>query len=186
MKLTARDWLLSLVVLAVPIASYFLVFRPQNIEIERAKREVEHKQSLLAKLREETARNDDLVRANGEIRRKVEEIEARLPSNKEVDSIIRQVSELAVQSGLGSPAMKNGKPRQEALYMEQPLEISMTGNFQGFYDFLSRLERLPRITRIPIMKIKRDDADGDGNMRAEFTLSIYYQDVAPLAQGAPQ
>ena len=71
--------------------------------------------------------------------------------------------------------MKSAKPVKAALYMEQPLEISMNGDFRKFYDFLIRLEQLPRITRVPDLKIKRLD-EGDGNTKAEFTLSIYFQD----------
>lgn len=59
--------------------------------------------------------------------------------------------------------------------MEQPLELTMEGGFRGFYEFLIRLEKLPRITRIPDMRIRRSDSV-DGEMKAEFTLSIYFQD----------
>lgn len=166
---------LIVTLVAVPMASYWLVFRPQNDAIGQARQEIEHKQTMLAKLREETSRNADLERANEEIKRGIETIEARLPNSKELDTIVRQVSDLAVQSGLSSPQMKSAKPVKAVMYMEQPLELSMSGDFKRFYEFLIRVEQLPRITRIPDMKIKRMD-DADGNMKAEFTLSIYFQD----------
>lgn len=175
MRFGVREALLTAILLSVPLSSYWLVFRPQNREIDRAKGEIRHKEEMLAKLREETARNADLQKANEDISRSVTAIEARLPSGKEIDSVVRQVSDLAVQSGLAAPAMKSAKPVKAALYMEQPLEMQMEGNFHGFYEFLLKLEQLPRITRIPDMKIKRDD-DQNGNLKAEFTLSIYFQE----------
>lgn len=173
MRLGPREYLLLGILLALPVSSYWLVFRAQNAEIAQAKREIAHKREMLDKLRLATARNDDLERANKEIAGSIAAIEARLPSNKEVDAIVRQVSDLAVQAGLDSPLMVSEKPVAAALYMEQPLKMSITGNFHGYYDFLLRLEQLQRITRLPNLKIKRSDKV-DGHMKADFTLSIYF------------
>lgn len=181
MKLGTGGSFLMVMLVGIPLSSYWLVFRPQNAEITDAKIEIAQKQALLGKLREETARNTDLQLANEEIKKSVETIEARLPTNKELDSVVRQVSDLAVQAGLAAPAMKSVKPVKAALYMEQPLELQLNGNFRGFYDFLIRLEQLPRITRILDMKIKRSD-ETDGNTRTEFTLSIYFQDATQGTQ----
>lgn len=174
MRMGIRETVLLAVLLALPLCSYWMVFRPQNREIGVAKKEIEQKRQMLDKLQATTARNDDLQRANEEIRRNISSIEARLPSNKEVDAVIRQVSDLAVDSGLEPPSVESEKPVAAAMYMEQPLKMKINGDFTGFYDFLVKLEQLPRITRIPDMKITRS-RDADGHMLAEFTLSIYFQ-----------
>ena len=174
MKFGLRELVLLAVLLAMPVASFFLVFQPQNAAIDRAQGEIEHKERLLDQLRVESSRNDDLRRANEEIQTRIADIEARLPSNKEVDRIIRQVSQVAIGAGLASPAMKNAKPVEAALYWEQPLELESQGDFKGFYRFLIELERLPRITRIPDMKLKRRPGE-NGRMDIDFTLSIYFQ-----------
>lgn len=171
----ARDLMMGLVLVAVPLASYFLVFAPQNKKIAEARAEIALKNDLLKKLQAETARNTDLIRANEEIAALIAQTEARLPDGKEVDSIIRQISELAIQSGLSAPAMESGKPVAAAMYMEQPLKITTAGDFRGFYEFLLQLERLPRITRLPDMLLERSQ-ETDGNIKAEFTLSIYFTD----------
>ncbi|HEX8877466.1 MAG TPA: type 4a pilus biogenesis protein PilO [Phycisphaerales bacterium] len=175
MRLGFRELLLVLILLAVPLSSYWLVFRPVNAEIELAKGEVDLKRDRLAKLRDETARNADLEKENKDIAASINAFEAKLPSAKELDSIVRQVSELATQQGLTAPTVKSLKPVKAAMYMEQPLEMSVQGNFRAFHDFLRKLERLPRITKIPDMKLKRA-TDKNGDMQATFTLSIYYVD----------
>jgi len=177
--------LLILVVIAMPIASYFFVFKPLNKEIEQQKAEVEHKEQLLGKLREETARNADLEKSNQEIQNSIKIIEARLPSNKEVDDVVRKVSDLAETCKLQAPALKSLKPIRSALYMEQPIEIEVSGDFLGFFTFLASIEKLPRITRIHDLKITGNPKDGV-ELRADFTLSIYFQDEAQLAQGGTQ
>lgn len=174
MRIGIRETFLLALLLALPLLSWWLVFRPQNAFISQAKREIEHKHQLLDKLRETTARNQDLQKENEKIQENIHAIEARLPSNKEVDAVIRQVSDLAVESGLEPPNIESDKPVAAASYMEQPLKMKITGNFNGFYEFLVKLEQLPRITRVPDMKITRA-TDVDGYMKAEFTLSIYFQ-----------
>lgn len=173
-----REFLLLGVLLALPLSSYWLVFRPQNAEIAQARREIEHKRQMLDKLRQTTAHNENLERANEEIKASIGAIEARLPSNKEVDAVVRQVSDLAVESGLAAPAIESDKPVEASMFMEQPLKMKITGNFTGFYEFLMRLEQLPRITRIPDLRLTRAN-DADGHMKAEFTLSIYFQPESP-------
>jgi Tfp pilus assembly protein PilO len=174
MRFTTRELILFLAVLMVPIVSYFVVFKPQSANIEQAKAEIQHKREMLASLREETARNDDLRQANEEIGERINDMESLLPSGKEIDLIVRQVSALAVESGLSPPTLKSAKPVAAARFREQPLEMSTEGSFEGFYEFLLALERLPRLTRIVDMVLKDSNSEGV-EVEAEFTLSIYFQ-----------
>jgi type IV pilus assembly protein PilO len=178
MRIGLREAILLAVLLALPLTSWWLVFRPQNAVITQAKHEIEHKRSLLMKVQERTVKNQDMARANEEIRKQIESIEARLPSNKEVDTVVRQVSDLAIESGLDSPSIVSDKPVAAAMYMEQPLKMKISGDFTGFHDFLRKTEELRRITRINEMKIVRTP-DINGHMKAEFTLSIYFQPEGP-------
>ena len=163
------------VLIAVPVSSFFLVFKPQNEEIDRAKKEIEHKQGMLEKLRQATGRSEDLARANEQIAESIDAIEARLPTTKEMDSILRQLAALAAENGLVVPTFKKSdKSQQAGLAMEQPLDVEITGDFDGFYSFLLQLEQLPRITRISDLDIKRS-TDIDGEMKAKCVLSVYYQ-----------
>ncbi len=175
MKFGIREFVLLLILVAVPLASWQFVFRPQNRVIAQAKGEIAHKREMLSKLQQATAQAADLEQANRDIAESIEAIEARLPTNKEIADILRQVSDLAVEAGLEAPVMKAEKPVKAAMYMEQPLEMKIQGDFHGFYDFLLSLEKLPRITKIPDFQIKRSDRT-DGYMEAEFTLSIYFQE----------
>ena len=80
MRIGLREAFLLAVLLALPLSSWWLVFRPQNADIAQARREIQHKQSMLAKVQQTTARTQDLQRENEEIRTQIESIEARLPS----------------------------------------------------------------------------------------------------------
>lgn len=178
MKLGTREIAVLGLVLAIPVASYGLVFAPQNKEIGAANLEIAHRQDMLAKLRAETARNEDLADANKTIQESIAEIESRLPTGKEVDNIVRQISDLAVESGLTPPTFVSEDPIEAGTYWEQPLTVTTHGNFNGYYRFLQRLERLPRITRLPDFALRRDSKK-DGAVAIEFTLSIFFQEEHP-------
>ena len=71
MRFGFRELLLLAVLIALPLSSYWLVFRPVNSEIGQAKAEIEHMRLRLSKVQESTARNQDLRRTScfrGEIK----------------------------------------------------------------------------------------------------------------------
>lgn len=175
MGIGLRHIIVFLVLMALPASSYFTVFKPQNKAIEAARQEIAHKRELLEKLRQETARNADLARANEEITERLAEIEARLPSTKELDDVVRRVSDLAVKCGLAAPVLTSVAPVDAALYREQPLDMKITGTFDSYYKFLLEIEQMPRITRISDLRMTRVTTE-DGVMSVEFTLSIYFQE----------
>lgn len=182
MRFGTRELVLFLAVLMLPIVSYYLIFKPQSANIEQAKSEIEHKKEMLESLRIETSRNEDLMQANEVIKERIVEMEALLPSNKEIDQIVRQVSGLAIDAGLSPPTLKSSKPVAAARFREQPLKMSTDGSFEGFYDFLLAIEKMPRITRLVDMVVKDSTKDGV-EIDAEFTLSIYFQVDGVVAQG---
>ncbi len=185
MRFGPREVVFLIVLLVVPVASYFYVFKPRNHEIKQAQIEVENKQATLDTLRDVTEKIDDIGLAIDQGRAAIQLVEAKLPSARDVEVILEDVWELAAASRLSVKSIKSEKPLSAAGYMEQPLKVSMQGQFEGFYSFLLALESLPRITRIHEMKLERntgrrkgDEDDASGVMNAVFVLSIYFEPTA--------
>ncbi|MFT3686471.1 MAG: type 4a pilus biogenesis protein PilO [Phycisphaerales bacterium] len=174
----ARQTILTAVLLGVPVASFFLVFRPQSREIQLATREIQLRKEKLGQLQAVTAQAPDLARATEEIKQSIAQIEARMPSSKELDNVLRDVATIATKCGLRVPKfnrMENVLTAGSA--QEQQLDVEIAGEFGGFYSFLLELEKLPRITRLTDMKLERVadvEKAKDGLLRAHFKLSIYY------------
>ena len=181
MRFGFREIIFLVVLLVVPVASYFYVFKPRNAEIKQAQAEVEIKQAKLDKLREVTEKIDDIGLAIERGRGAIDLVEAKLPSARDVEVILEDVWQLAATSRLDVRSIKSEPAVSAAGYMEQPLKVEMVGGFEGFYRFLLALENLPRITRIHQMKLERQNADkrnsgeATGGMKAGFTLSIYFE-----------
>ncbi len=179
MKLGFLELVFFLVLLALPVSAYWFVFQPQNLEIAEAKSEIEHKELMLGKLSQATAQTEDLQRANKEIAESIALVESRLPGTKEVEVVLQQVADLARSNRLDLTKVKTEKPVQSARYMEQPLEMTISGDFDSFYTFLLDLEQLDRITRMPELNIEKEEKV-DGMMQASFTLSIYFEPEAGM------
>ena len=185
MRFGLREVIFLMVLLIVPVASYFYVFKPRKVEIKQAQREVEVKQAKLDKLREVTDKIEDINGAIEQGRAAIELVEAKLPSAMGVEVILKDIWQIAATSRLEVKTVKSEAPVEAAGYMEQPLQVVMEGKFEGFYNFLLGLENLPRITRIHKMKLERATAQSPNNkeipqdlMKADFILSIYFQQTS--------
>jgi type IV pilus assembly protein PilO len=189
MFMSPRQIVFTAVLLGVPVASFLLVFRPQNQDIKKIKQNTELKQQALEKLRATTALKADLEREIGEIRKTIVTVEKNLPTSKELDTVLRDVAQIAAKVGLRVPKFSRVTEVQDAgTAREQQLDVEVAGDFDGFYNFLLQIEKLPRITRMTDLKLERivDAAeDKDGLARASFKLSIYYQEGTSLVDVTP-
>jgi len=198
MKFGLRELVFLIVLLSVPVASFIFVFKPRNEEIRQASAEIENKTEKLEQLREVSRRIEDIGAAIEEWRSAVEEIEQKLPSEQGIEEILEQVWNLTKKNDLVILATHAEPAVPAAAYMELPLKIEMTGNFDGFYQFLLELEQLQRITRVHQIKIWRADLAKKkgrpgspepevlprGAIDTEFVLSIYYESEADAAGAA--
>ena len=190
MRFGLREVIFLMVLLVVPVASYFYVFKPRNDEIRQAKAEIDVKQAKLDKLREVSEKIDDINDAIEQGRAAIRLVEAKLPSAMEVDVILKDIWQTAASADLTVKTVKSELPVEASGYMEQPLHVVMQGRFEGFYNFLMQLENLPRITRIHKMKLERATAQRPGEegstppemMRADFVLSIYFQQITDTSK----
>ena len=190
MRFGFREFIFLIVLLAVPAVSLFYVFQPRNREIRQALDEMQVKTARLDRLDEVTSKIEDIGLAIEEGRESIGFIEAKLPSEKDVEGILEEVWAITTKNGLTVKSVKTNQAKPAALYRELPLEMIVEGDFDGFYQFLLQLENLPRITRVHKLKLERSSTNPrfnqqnttPGSMRAEFTLSIYFESTDESAE----
>lgn len=174
MKLGFRELLFLTVMLGLFGSTYFMVFRKANTKRENLKAEIIKKQKALADLKRSTAGIDDLERKINELQDAISFFESKLPKEKEIDEILDSLSRLATANALTTRTIKTLKPETAATFREQPIQMAVSGDFNGFYAFLLQLEKLPRLTRITQMKLDKIQ-DRDGEAQATITLSIFFE-----------
>jgi type IV pilus assembly protein PilO len=184
MKFGIRELILVCAMCGLLVCSYLFVFKKANAKRDDLKQEVAAKQHALLGLNQATAGIDDLGRKIDELQRAITFFESKLPQEKEIDKILREISQMADANSLQTKTVKMLKSERGPSYSEQPISVSLSGDFNGFYSFLLQLEKLSRITRVTQMKLEKLD-ERDGEMQAQMTLSIFFEpDTSARSAGA--
>ena len=186
MKLGIRELLFILVMLGVLGSAYFFVFMKANARIASLETDTLAKQRVLSDLRNDTTGISDLRPRIDELDRAIRYFNGKLPPQREVDTILQQISEISQSAGLITRTIRPDRSETNANYSEEPIELSLSGSSTGFYQFLLDLEKLKRLTRLTYMKLSKLD-ESEGHMTADLKLSVYFApDVQDSSSAAAQ
>ncbi len=174
MKLGIRELVYLCVMLGMLGSTYHFVFTKKNLECRALEAETAKKRAELVNLKQATAGIADLSRKIEELQKAIDFFQSKLPQEKEIAKILTEVSQMAEANALQTRTVRTLKTEQAANYIEQPIQMSLSGDFNGFYTFLLQLEKLARITRVTQMNLQKID-ERDGEMQAQMTLSIFYE-----------
>lgn len=174
MRLGFRELVFMSIILGLMACSYLFIFRPANDKRVARQADIAAKQKVLADFHRSTGETEDLMRRGGELKQAITFFEKKLPQEKEIDKILKEVSQMAEANSLQTRQFKTLKTDRAAGYCELPIQMSLSGDFNGFYAFLLQLEKLPRITRIHQMKLEKVQ-DHEGEVQAQMTLSIFFE-----------
>lgn len=184
MKLGAREFLFFSLLVGLLAGSWYFVFKRANDRREFLKSEIARKETDLENLRKSTAGIEDLGKKITELQQAIAFFESKLPQEKEMDKILKEVWQMAQANSLECRTIKTLRAERLASYSEQPIELVMSGEFAGFYNFLLQLEKLPRITRLNQMNLQKITSV-DGQMTAKVTLSVFFEPDTAAAAAAP-
>jgi type IV pilus assembly protein PilO len=173
MKFGIRELILSCLMCALLVCTW-LFFNKTNLNREKKKAEVATWRKELANLDAKTAGIDNIGRKIDELQKAIQFFEKKLPQEREVDKILKEVWQMAEANSLQTRTVKTLKSERGPNYSEQPIQMNLSGDFNGFYAFLLQLEKLPRITRVSQMKLEKIN-ERDGEMTAQMTLSIFFE-----------
>jgi type IV pilus assembly protein PilO len=175
MKFGIREIVFVVVMLALLGSTNYFVFSKSNAKKQELLKEIHDRQASLSNLQQATNGIDDLDHKIDDLQKAITFFESKLPQEKEVDKILKEVWQMAEANHLQVKSVKTLKTQRGPNYSEQPIDMSLSGDFKtGFYAFLLQLEKLPRITRITNMKLEKI-SDQDGAMQAQMTLSIFFE-----------
>ena len=180
-----RSLLFFVLLISLMVFAYFLAFKPLQGARESVHRDTKLKQEKLAALRHATSEVKNLPEEIDKLRKAVNFFESRLPEEKEMDKILREVWQLAEKNGLNVKSVRSLTAIPSNDYSQQPIRMVIVGPFNGFYNFLRAVEQLPRITRINEMVLAKDQKV-EGQMSADFALTIFFERgrKTPQAQAA--
>ena len=145
--------LIPSVVLSAAIV--ILVIMPKHKEISELEAKIDVQNNEIATSQAKVAKLDILKQENERLIKRINELKEQLPEEKEISSLLKQVSDLGIAAGLD---IKSWRPGSKTLHpsgivYEIPVSVDVEGTYHNLGYFLSSLTRLNRIVNISNMKL---------------------------------
>lgn len=162
---------IAIVVIAILGAGYWFVIKDQRERLERAQaEELQLRQTF--EIRQRRAANLDAYRDQlEEMQRTFGTMLRQLPSQTEVPSLLVDISQTALASGLEIELFRPQAEQRRGFYAEMPIQMRMVGNYEQMAQFTSGVASLPRIVTLHNMVI-RPERDG-GRLTMEAVARTY-------------
>jgi len=162
----------ALVLVIVGALGYFLLISGARVERDTLFQENEVRRAEVLKAKADEA-NLRPFRAMAEaLRKRLDAAKERLPQEREIPQVYRQVSDLAIQSGLGVALFQPKPPEEREVLTEVPIAVTAEGTYHQMGAFLQRVGEMPRIVSLGEFRMLGIDR-APGTVRAEMTLATY-------------
>ena len=167
-------------------AAYFLLISPLETKVSQLRTQEASLQRDLAQNRAIVADLAKYRKEAAEIEVKINALKEKLPSDREIPSLYRTLSDAGTQAGL---AVSLFQPREAAVreyYAEIPITVSAEGSYHRLGEFFERVARLPRVVTVKEFKLSAGSRPGNPVL-AQLTLATYqYRPVGSPKPVAPK
>ena len=168
------------ILIAIPVAGYFLLWQDQIAEIEKGvAQEVNLKKDYLAKKTQ--AINLDLHKQQlREIDTQFGALLKQLPNKAQMDALLVDINQAGLSRGLQFELFRPaGAESAREFYSERPISLKLTGTYHDMGGFAADVGQLPRIVTLGDVTI---EAGKDGNLSMDVTARTFrYLDEEEVA-----
>ena len=142
----------SIIIIALVL---FLWINPKMKQIKVLDSKIDKQNNEIASSQAKAAKLEMLKMENERLVVRINELKEQLPEEKEISTLLKQVSDLGIAAGL---EIKSWKPSPKVTHpsgivYEIPVSVNVEGTYHNLGYFLSSLTRLNRIVNIMDMKL---------------------------------
>jgi len=161
--------------LIIAIVSFFLLINPKLKLMSQLEAEINKQRIEIADKKAKAERLEILIKENELLKKRLAELLEQLPEEKEVSSLLREVSLFGQNAGLEitlwKPAEKKTHPSN--IVYEIPVTIEAVGTFKNFGSFLNRVAFMKRIVNVPDMKLTFQKQKEEAELKIAFHVVTY-------------
>src|SRR4030066_427452 len=141
--------------LILSVAIIILVIMPKQKEIKVLETKIDDQNNEIAASQAKVAKLEILKQENTRLINRINELKEQLPEEKEISSLLKQVSDLGIAAGLNIKSWKPGSKttHPSGIVYEIPVSVDVEGTYHNLGYFLSSLTRLNRIVNVSNMKL---------------------------------
>src|SRR4030042_2613731 len=162
--------------LIIALVIIFLFLIPKQKEIKSLEQKISAQENEMAKDQAKAAKLPELTLENEKLRMRLNELKLQLPEEKEVSTLLQQVSELCIGSGLkiGLWKPEQRKTHASGIVYEIPVKVDLSGSYHRLGYFFSSLTKLNRIVNISDIKISDPKPEKDNALdKISFTAITF-------------
>jgi len=153
-----------------------LLILPKQKEIQALNAKIDTQNNEIASSEAKVAKLDILKKENERLVSRINELKEQLPEEKEISSLLKQVSDLGIAAGLTIKAWRPGQKatHSSGIVYEIPVSVEVEGTYHNLGYFLSSLTRLNRIVNISNMKLASPKmVKGENLLSASFKAATF-------------
>jgi len=174
MKGRTRILLTALGLVAIVALVVALVILPAVRRTDADRAAIQERRAQLVKLQRVAARISDLKKEIQRLEAALAFFEDRLPEEREIDVILREVWLIAESKSLTPRSVRTNQPETMPRYNSLPITLALEGPFESFYEFLLGLERLPRLTKVRQMQVTKSPVT-EGVVQVDLLMDIFFE-----------
>lgn len=180
-----KAFVLAILVVIVLAISWFLFVSKKLEEIKTAENEQEtllqSYSSKVGKARHLDAYKDQV----DQMRAEFSELLNQLPKDTRVSELINGINMVGYGSGLRFRDISVQEEIEQEFFIEQPITITVTGEYHQFGDFISGVARLPRIITMHDFEVTNQQADAKVLPQLQLILQTKTYRSKEVVEDAP-
>jgi type IV pilus assembly protein PilO len=133
----------------------FLFIVPKNKEIKALELKIAAQENEIARDQAKADKLPQLTFENERLRNRLNELKQQLPEEKEVSTLLKQVSDLCIRSGMkvGLWRPEQRKTHTSGIVYEIPVRVELSGTYHNLGYFFSSLTKFNRIVNISDIRL---------------------------------
>jgi len=180
LNLPKRYLALFLLLATVPLATWAVAYQPINQAVVDTAQEIRVRTNRLASFSEIKQQHMDMRDMISALHEASEIAINRLPSTHNADEWLESASAAATEFGLIVKSVTVSGTREEGEYSTLPIDMSVSGSFEGVYHMLQSLEQHEQLSRVEQMTISRIGVD---IIEARFVIHLLF---SPKGEGTDE
>ncbi len=174
---TYAKTLIAIIPALIVIVAVFIIFiSPARKDIKAIEAKIAVQENQIAKDQTKAEKLSQLTLENERLRNRLNELKQQLPEEKEVSTLLKQVSDLCIRSGLKVSLWKpeQKKTHSSGIVYEIPVKVELTGSYHSLGYFFSSLTKLGRIVNISDIKLSDPKPEkGSAILKIAFNATTF-------------
>ncbi|MDD3627871.1 MAG: type 4a pilus biogenesis protein PilO, partial [bacterium] len=177
-----------LIAAAIIAVFYFMIIKNQGPAYDAEFKKLQDITTKInaAKMKEQEKEN--VEREIEVLKMKLEYAREKLPTNEEIDKLLREIHDIGLQARIKFVHFLPGAQTKSGDYFNKPIDIKVVGPYHQVGIFLNKIGGLPRIVNVQSISMRRVNiSESQGVEEVSIKAFTYiYPESKPAAPKPPQ